>query len=320
MRSTLILLSIACNVVAAVPVRAQFGGEDQSNGVKLDKEFTECYKVGMTVRALGGPCHGLLATIPVPTDWPEQKVRIVDEEITPNVRHVNYRTLEGGVKQMLVSIPYLANGEVARALVTFEVRRYSLQAPDDPASFVLPTKLDRDTRRFLAPSPYIESRSPKIRALAKKIVQGKRSAWEIVEAIYDWVRDNIEYKDGRLKGALAALRDGNGDCEELTSLFIALCRANKVPARTVWVPGHCYPEFYLSDERGGGYWIPCQAAGEPAFGSMPEHRPILQKGDNFKVPEKRERQRYVAELLKGATARGGGRPKVQFVREQVGGN
>ena len=52
----------------------------------------------------------------------------------------------------------------------------------------------------------------------------------------------------------------------------------------VWVPGHCYPEFYLEDAEGRGHWIPCQAAGTRAFGSMPEHRPILQKGDNFRVP------------------------------------
>ena len=72
------------------------------------------------------------------------------------------------------------------------------------------------------------------------------------ELIYDHVRDNVEYRNGRLKGALAALRDGHGDCEELSSLFIAVCRANKIPARTIWVPNHCYPEFYLVDQDGEG--------------------------------------------------------------------
>ena len=46
-------------------------------------------------------------------------------------------------------------------------------------------------------------------------------------------------------------------------------------------------------------------------------RPILQKGDNFKVPEKKERQRYVAEFLRGNNRRGGGRPVVTFVREAL---
>ncbi len=113
------------------------------------------------------------------------------------------------------------------------------------------------------------------------------------------------------------LNDKTGDCEELTSLFIALCRASKIPARTVWVPEHCYPEFYLVDDDGKGHWFPCQAAGTRCFGGIPELRPILQKGDNFKDPERpRERQRYVSEFLKGSG--GAGKPTVKFIRQVVG--
>ena len=72
-----------------------------------------------------------------------------------------------------------------------------------------------------------------------------------------------------------------------------------MPARTVWVPGHCYPEFYLEDAEGKGHWFPCQAAGVRSFGGIDEKRPILQKGDNFTVPKRREKQRYVSEFLKG---------------------
>jgi hypothetical protein len=97
-------------------------------------------------------------------------------------------------------------------------------------------------------------------------------------------------------------------------LFIALCRASEVPARMVWVQGHCYPEFYLQDAEGGEHWFPCQVAGSRAFGSMPDHRPILQKGDNFRSPKnRRERKRYLPETLDGA----GGRPSVKFVRQLV---
>jgi hypothetical protein len=131
------------------------------------------------------------------------------------------------------------------------------------------------------------------------------------------VREKVEYKEGKIKTAVAALQDGHGDCEELTSLFIAACRAADVPARMVWVPDHCYPEFYLVDDAGEGHWFPCQAAGTRAFGSMPELRPILQKGDNFKVPEKKKPQRYVAEFLSGKPVKGSGPPKVTFVREFV---
>ena len=183
-------------------------------------------------------------------------------------------------------------------MVTFEVTRRAILPPSDTSQYVVPVKMSRDVRRYLGTSPFIETRHPQIRSSAKEATEGKENAWEKVEAIYDWVREHVEYKDGALKGALAALRDGNGDCEELSSLFIAMCRVSGIPARTVWLPGHCYPEFYLEDKEGHGRWFPCQAAGTRDFGGMSEFRPILQKGDNFRVPEQKEPQRYVAELLK----------------------
>ncbi len=288
---------------------------EQAHGIKFDKQLVQRWKVGMTITAPASPCVGIYGTATVPTDWPEQKVRMVEEDFSPEVKAVTYRTLENGVKQMLISIPSLNPGQTAHALVTFEVTKSSILGPENPSQFQIPKQLSRDVAKFLAPSPYIESRHPKIQKLARELVADKTTAWEQVEAMYDWVREHVEYVNGPLKGAKAALEDGKGDCEELSSLFIALCRANKIPARTVWIPGHCYPEFYLHDAEGNGHWIPCQAAGTRDFGGMPDFRPILQKGDNYRVPEKKEPQRYVAEFLKIQAIRGGGQPQVQFVRQ-----
>ena len=287
------------------------------NGVQLGDQQKQLWKVGLTVTAPNGPCGGIFGTVPVPTDWPEQTVRIVEEDITPQIRTIKYRTLDNGVKQMLISIPMLNANQTAHVFVTFEVTKHSLEAPSDPTQFVIPKRVPRNIRPFLAASPYIEVRHNKIRSLAKQLAADKEGAWETAETIYDWVRENVEYKNGKLKGALAALQDGDGDCEELSSLFIALCRSNRIPARTVWIPGHCYPEFYLQDADGQGHWFPCQAAGAREFGGLRDFKPILQKGDNFRVPEKREPQRYVAEFLKGKSVRGAGNPKVAFTRELV---
>ena len=184
----------------------------------------------------------------------------------------------------------------------------------------MPKKAPRDTKRWLNSSPYIDTRDSKIKSLAKekfRSLEGE-GAWKQVEGLYELVRELVEYKEGKIKTASKALRDGEGDCEELTSLFIAMCRVNRVPARMVWIPDHCYPEFYLEDAKGKGHWMPCQAAGTRAFGEMPEMRPILQKGDNFKVPEKSKPQRYVAEFMTGKPAqRGAGPPDHKFVRELV---
>ncbi len=313
-RTTLVALSLTW-FLSTSSAQAQFGDKTAPNQPQTIKHEIHRWKVGMEVEAVGGACQSLYGTVPVPTDWPGQVVRIVDEDVSPAVKSVRYRMLDGGVRQMLVRIPRLRAGQQAHALVTFEIEREQVAAPDNPETFSLPKNLSRDVRKHLAASPYIEVRHPEIRDLAKELYDEDLPAWQQIEVIYDHVRDHVEYRNGKLKGALAALRDGHGDCEELSSLFIAVCRANKIPARTIWVPNHCYPEFYLVDQDGEGHWFPCQAAGTRSFGTMPDLRPILQKGDNFKVPEKKERQRYVAEFLTGAASRGGGRPKVHFVRD-----
>jgi hypothetical protein len=310
-------------VAFVAPARAQFDQDSTKttasgdNGPKLGSAQTKTIKIGVKIKAVGGPCRGIVASVPIPTDWPEQKVKTGEEDLSPGVHHVTYRTLEGGVKQMIITIPTLAAGEEAHALVSFEVTRSSLDPPEDTSVYkeCAKDKLPKDILPFLSPSPLIESTHPKITALAKETTDGK-SDWEKVEAIYDTTREKIKYQNGAIKGALKGLTDGTGDCEELTSLFIAMCRASGIPARSVWVPDHCYPEFYLVDGDGKGYWFPCQAAGSRALGGIPEHRPILQKGDNFHDPDRpKEKLRYVSEHLKATAAKGVGQPQVEFVRE-----
>lgn len=296
------------------PAQLTSGGSVEE-GARLAESKTSRWKCGMKIRAAGGPCRGVVATIPVPTDWPEQRVTVVTEDISPQVKDVDYATVAGTVKVMTLQIPTLANQTEAHALVTLEIDRHASTAPAETAEFTIPDKKDKEGRLYLGPSPGIEVRNTKIRNLAKEVTAGKDTAWAQVEAIYDWVRDNVKYKNGKFKGAMAALRDGEGDCEELSSLFIAICRAHGVPARTVWVPGHCYPEFYLVDAAGQGHWFPCQAAGTRSFGGIAEFRPILQKGDSFKTPQNpRERQRYLAEHLEAKSAAS---PVVSWVREQL---
>jgi hypothetical protein len=271
----------------------------------------------MIVSAQGGPCRGLVGTVPLPDEWPEQEVVIVDEEFSPGVR-ASYRSIDGAAKQLVIQIPFLPPGHELKAVVTTEVRRRPQLPPEDTDRFVLPDKrrVQRAIRPYLGPSPGIECTNSKIRSLVREIARDEEMAWKKVESIYLWVRDNIEFRDGKHKGAVATLADGAGCNEDLVSVFIAICRAGAIPARTVWVHRSCYPEFYLEDDEGEGHWFPCRMTGTAAFGEMPDISPILQKGDNFRSPQNpRERKRFLAETLDGA----GGTPKVKFVRELVAG-
>jgi len=297
--------------------RAQFldGTAARGHAPALGDVRTQRYRVGVVLTASGGACRGVYATMPVPTEWPEQQVRIVAEDVSPGVTRVSYRTLAGGVKQMVVEIPEVPAGARVQAIVTFELDRAAILAPQDTADLRVPADPGRDLRETLGPSPAIETRHPRIVKFAKEAA-GDHEGWSRVEAIYDAVRDRVEYRNGDLKGAARALADGWGDCEELTCLFIAACRSQGIPARTVWVEGHCYPEFFLEDSAGTGRWYPCQAAGARAFGSMPDQLPILQKGDAFRDPDRPGKSlRYVSEFLRGTPVPGAGPPQVEWIRE-----
>jgi hypothetical protein len=292
---------------------------DDSRGIRLGDETISKWRFGVVVQATGGPISGINATLPVPMDWPEQSVKKVGEEKSPHVASINYRVLEAspkqpGVKQMVIAISRIAAGDEATAMVTFEVHKRQIEEPAETSVYQIP-KSDRELARFLNPSPYIESKDPKVKSLASQVISGKDHAWDQVAAIFDWVRANVKYEFAeQIKPATAALKDGQGDCEELSSLVIAMCRASKIPGRAVWVPGHTYPEFCLADEAGKVHWFPCQAAGaDRQFGSMNEARPILQKGDNFTVSG--VPQRYVKPTLSAKDA--AAPPEVRFIMEQV---
>ncbi len=312
----------ACWAALAASSLAQLKEAAPAEG-KLGQEITQKWRVGMIVTADGGGFRGIVGTVTVPMDWPEQRVQVLKEDLSPGVA-VSCQTIKGVARQMSVKIPTLSAGQEAKAIVTLEIHRLVPTPPDDTGVFVLPNakRFDPKLASYLRPSPYIESSAAEIVEAAKKVGADKENAWDRVEAIYDWVRDKVQFEDNRggtVKGALATLRDGTGDCDEMTSLFVALCRASGIPARTVRVPGHCYPEFYLLDQDGKGHWFPCQAAGTRAFGVMPDPRPVLQKGDNVLAADPRSKKktpvRFLPETLVGLPMGDGGSLRLKLVCE-----
>jgi hypothetical protein len=304
--------SLFLSLVLAVAGTAASAAQD---GIQLTDPQVQRWEIGLIVEATGA-CTGIVATVPVPMDWPEQQVREISRDVSSQVGTLRFRDLSDGARQMLIPIARLSAGERAQALLTFEITRSEIVGPQETAGWHIPTRPDRALYHYLGTSPQIETSDREIKRLAEQVVQDCNGDWDKAEAIYDWVREHVEYRfDVQLKGARAALRDGFGDCEELTSLFVAMCRVNRIPARSVWIPGHTYPEFYLEDAAGQGCWFPCQAAGTRAFGSLREYRPILQKGDDFKVPGERAAKRYVAETFRAQNALAA--PRVEFIRRDL---
>lgn len=275
--------------------------------------------LGLKVTAGNGPMVGTVATTVFPTAWPEQDIEILETNV-PAFFKADFRDLPGNNKQLVLFSRTIPANAIAEATIKVRITKRHTIGPEDPSELVVPRRVSRDAKQFLGDSPYIKTGLSELRAVIREVDASEpETQWERIEMFYDWVRDNIRYENGELKTLQQALRDKAGDCEEMTSAFIALCRTARIPARCVWIPNHCYPEFYMEDAEGNGHWFPCQAAGTRNFGSMPEYLPILQKGDRFTLPEKPgERQRYIADFLSAKRVSGTKDPKVEFVRQLLG--
>jgi hypothetical protein len=318
-----------CLLTAAIPavVLAQvLDVAPTSDRLEFGPPDTIRMRIGAEVTASRGACRNITLMVAAPLDCPEQQVKIIAEDIATDAQ-VDYRPVTGGeVNQMVITVPRLAAGATSRSTIDFEITTRPVLPPKKTDDLVIPKRLPRTVRQFIGGSPYIETKHQKIRALAKEIwadfdssaTDGERTDWHRIEAIYDYVLDHVKYVEGPDKGAIDALRDEFADCQGRSMLFIALCRANKIPARMVWVEGHAYPEFYLEDAEGKGYWFPCESAGTRAFGEMPLPRTIMQKGDNFRVPERpKDRLRYASDYMVGLPVGKAGKPKAKFIRQPL---
>src|SRR5438034_166391 len=133
MRSAFRFLAAICLLLTAsclLPPSAtaqQFGGTD-TKGPRLGTQQTHMLRIGMVVTAQGGPCQGIVGTGAVPTEWPEQHVEEGMRDISASVRDMSYRNV-GTVKQMVVSMPFVAVGDDCKAVIIYEVKRTSLLPP-----------------------------------------------------------------------------------------------------------------------------------------------------------------------------------------------
>ena len=316
----LCFFAIFC-LALATETKAQIKKAENDSPIQYGATQVTRYQVGVTAKSRGSLVQNILAIVAVPFPCDEQEVELVEEDVTGQVQSVEFRDVGNGARQMMVSIPRLARGEKAHALLTYEVRTKVILPPEKTDAFKIPKKPSRNLRIYMGPSPYIEAKNSKLKKLLKEIfanLDENATDWQRIEAIYEYVQDTVEYVEGPDKSALETLRDKQGDCQNISALFVALCRTAKVPARIVWVHEHSYAEFCLEDSQGNTYWFPIESSGTRAFGEMPLARTILQKGDNFRMPERRgERLRYASDYATAAAPPGATKPSIKFVHVQL---
>lgn len=164
--------------------------------------------------------------------------------------------------------------------------------------------------KYLNPTPKIDSESREIRNLANALAEGEDDLFIVIHNFADWVYTNIEYDLNTVTAEASqkaswVLLYRQGVCDELTALFIAMCRSVGIPSRFVsgvsytndpqfaekWGP-HGWAEVYLP----GHGWVPFDVTYSELGWIDPSHiklsdgvdpdRPsgrIEWKGNNFDV-------------------------------------
>lgn len=96
----------------------------------------------------------------------------------------------------------------------------------------------------------------------------------IAKELFIWLKENTEYKthpvgDNGVQPCDVTLYLGTGDCDDLSFLYISLCRAVGIPARFIRgflveedrIIPHEWTEVFVGGDVGDDGWIPVECAG-----------------------------------------------------------
>lgn len=110
-----------------------------------------------------------------------------------------------------------------------------------------------DVLLYTGPSKSIDSDDKDIIKLASGLIEGEDDLYKVVFKLGDWTKTNIEYDLSTLTESISqpaswVLNNKQGVCDELTNLFIAMCRSLEIPAK--FISGVSYSN---ADEFGEGF-------------------------------------------------------------------
>jgi hypothetical protein len=283
-------------------------------GVKVGEPQTVKYQIGARIQTGAGSFAGVTLRFPVPNEWPEQQVRILEEELYDRAGDVKYRVLDAGVRQMMVAIPQVPANTSANVLITYEIRVSPVMPPEQTAGLVKPAKVTKETKLFIGDSPQISARDRDLKKLVGELIPPETPAWDGLAIFHRWIMDNITETVSKPQSTSDTLENKQGCNEDRAALFVAMARAWDIPARMVMVEGGQHAEFCLADPEGNLHWYPCTFRGSGEFGAWSRPAVVFQKGDNIKEPEAKQRVRLIREYVNG---KGTVPPSVQVIRRVV---
>jgi hypothetical protein len=111
---------------------------------------------------------------------------------------------------------------------------------------------------YLQPTKTIDSDNLEIIAKASELVEGEDDLFKAVFNLANWVEENVEYDLTTLTAETSqkaswVLENREGVCDEMTSLFVAMCRSVGIPARFVSGISYTTSELFEEDWQPHGW-------------------------------------------------------------------
>lgn len=122
---------------------------------------------------------------------------------------------------------------------------------------------------------YIDPSDPNIIAKASEILNnaGTNNAFLVAKELFIWLKQHTTYQthsgDNNVQPAYITIQCKTGDCDDLSFLYISLCRSVDIPSRFIRgflveensaIP-HAWVEIFVGGNIGDNGWIPIECAG-----------------------------------------------------------
>ncbi|MEJ2536695.1 MAG: transglutaminase domain-containing protein [Calditrichia bacterium] len=220
------------------------------------------------VKANGtGQIKNLNVYIAIPEDMPQQKIK------TKKFLPADYKTVKDKWNQSFAQFNYkdIPPEQIVNSTMVVEAQISDIHYYIFPDKCGKLSDIPQDIKKlYTANGSKYMIQDDYIKNLAKKIEGDEVNPYWVAHKIFDFVRENLEYKlEGGWNVAPVVLKRGTGSCSEYTFSYIALCRAAGLPARyvgSIVVRGddaslddvfHRWPEVYLPNYG----WIPIDPQG-----------------------------------------------------------
>jgi hypothetical protein len=172
-----------------------------------------------------------------------------------------------GVISNITSMSYVVNDlKGTNALTLSEIKNMY------PAIYKQYTK-----DQYFNNSIYIEPSNPCIRSIGQKIVNSTtNNSFLIAKNLFNWLKQNTYYQinilNSDVQPAIKTLNVKKGDCDDLSFLYISLCRSIGIPARfirgflldesygNINPVSHAWVEVFVGGNIGQNGWIPVECA------------------------------------------------------------